>query len=224
MIWSKEPDLPGPKKLIGGNMNAGFFGEVTTSDFITGDELARLIGLTAGTSQYSNEPWLKFAYMGNIEFIAKKPFRNSISWNNLNAANLVFGNLAINIGGHTYKIRLPKGKTEGKQDDSSVYIGTICHNSEWNNLMLPIHENAPNNWEMPQNVESPTENWGVNYSNNDLLTNSEKNRCWTWCQEFGNDKTTHLLRGGYDVSFSHSNYSYLDYDDYGWRPVLEFVK
>ena len=115
--WNVIDDIsgsPGPTKLIGGNLQAGFYGEVSTSDFITGDKLARMIGLTAGISQFSNEPWLKFSYMGKTEFIAKKTFRYSVSWNSINAVNAVFGNRTIKVGDNTYE-RQDGGKTRRQQ-------------------------------------------------------------------------------------------------------------
>lgn len=227
MIWSKEPDLPGPKKLIGGNANAGFFGEVSTSDFITGYELARSIGLTAGVSQCSNEPWLKFSYIGKIEYIAKKPFRAGLSWNDINAVNAVFGNRFVEIRGHIYKIRLMKGKTEGMQNDENSSRGLICYNSEWNRLMLPIHEDAPSNWKYLDNVQSPTEKWGNGYTDDDLFTNSSQNRdkgniCW--CQENGKNMETKIGRGSNYVTYSDWYVKNGDTLNFGWRPVLEFVK
>ena len=204
-------------------MEAGFFGEVPVSSFITGDELARRIGLTAGISQYSNEPWLKFAYLGNVEFAAKKPFRHTISWDNINEVNAVFGDRTIEINGRTYKVRLIKGKAEGKQDDQSANYGDIVKMSEWNKLLLPIHENAPSSWDYPYNVGFSTEDWGVKYSDDDLFTDNSSGSS-SWCQEYGESTALRLLRGGDEVSGSKSEYPSEDYYYYGWRPVLEFVK
>lgn len=216
---------PGNRKLLKGNMQQGWFGEVSASSFITGDELARKVGISAGTSQYSNEGWLKFAYMGNVEFVAKKPIRYSISWDSINAANAVFGNRTIDIGGHTYKIRLMKGKTEGKQGDSSSYQGTINRGSEWNKLMLPIHKNAPSNWAYKDNVNSPTQDWGVDYSDADLLTHyNNGNGSYSWCQEYGENTGTRLRRGASGVSGSSSFAPYYGGSRGGWRPVLELVR
>lgn len=229
ILWETFKDTsnaPGPKKLIGGSSAAGFFGEVSAYSFITGDELARRIGLTAGTSQFSNEPWLKFAYLGKIEFVAKKPFRHSISWDQINEANAVFGNKTININGNIYKVRLIKGKTEGKQDDLTSYEGIINRNSEWNKLILPIHQKAPSNWAYPINVDSPTENWGISYTDLDLITtNNSGNGNWTWCQEYGaRNDIYRLYRGRYDVSFSSGYASHVrGMKEFGWRPVLELV-
>lgn len=215
---------PGPKRLKGGNLQAGFYGEVKASEFITGDELARRISLTAGISQFSNEPWLKFSYMGKVEFIAKKPFRNSISWDAINNVNAVFGSRMIKIGNHTYKVRLMKGKTEGKQNDSSSHRGVINHNSEWNKLMLPIHENAPSNWENKDNVNSPTENWNIGYTDKDLYTeNNSWAASWSWCQEYAESTAYRIFRGFGDIDGSSSREPYTDSKTLSWRPVLELV-
>ncbi|WP_138158783.1 hypothetical protein [Peptoniphilus catoniae] len=224
MIWQGEAD---PTKLIGGNLQAGFYGECPSSLLITGDELARQIGLTAGTSQFSNESWLKFSYLGKVEYVAKKPFRYLIPWNSINAVNAVFGNRRINIKGKTYKVRLMKGKTEGKQGDQEYYYGSINYNSEWNRLMLPIHENAPSNWKNPENVVSPTENWNNGYKDSDLCTGSTDNGARSWCQEYGTRQSTRLVRGGKGVSYATmeetlENPIYL-HRLQGWRPVLELV-
>lgn len=217
-------NAPGPKRLIGGSSTAGFFGEVPSGDFITGDELARRIGLTAGVSQYSNEPWLKFVYMGKIEFAAKKVFRFRISWDDINSVNAIFGNRTINISGLTFKVRLFKGKTEGKQRDQNAYNGIINHNSEWNRLMLPICKNAPSNWKHKDNVNSPTENWNVGYTGADLMSDySEGKSFYSWCQEYSTGSVMRMLRGYRGVSFSNGASSYMNEPEYGWRPVLELI-
>ena len=226
VVWSGEDDQtgsPGPKIFIGGNYQAGFFGEVPTSQFITGDELARRIGLTTGISQYSTEPWLKFSYLGKIEFIAKKPFRYDITWDNINAVNAVFGNRTININGKNYKVRLIKGKTEGKQNDYSSEQGDICKNSEWNRLMLPIHERAPSDWWFKENVNSPTENWNVKYRDNDLVTHwGYGEGATTLCQDRGLSATDCFSRGGAGISQAHARWPN-DKSYHGWRPVLELI-
>lgn len=223
ILWQKSV-VPGPTKLIGGNLQAGFYGEVPAKDFITGDELARRIGLTAGKSQYSNEPWLKFSYLGKVEFVAKKTFRFNITRNDINSANAIYGNRTINIDGSTFKVRLFKGKTEGKQNDQTSSSGIINHNSEWNRLMLPIHASAPSNWRYPGNVNSPTGKWSKGYTDSDLLTSSDTgNGSWTWCQEYGGSSDTVLFRGNVDVSDSSSIQPSFTNLVCGWRPVLELV-
>lgn len=215
---------PGNWQLLKGTMKQGWFGEVSSSDLISGDELARKVGITAGTSQNSDCGWLKFAYMGKVEFVAKKTIRHSISWDNINAANAVTGQRTINIGGKTYKIRLMKGKTEGKQNDVSDWYGNINKGSEWNKLMLPIHKNAPSDWAYKDNVNSPTENWNVGYTDNDLFTHSNAgNGTYSWCQEQGRNGYR-LIRGCNGVSYSNDYTPFNGGYYYGWRPVLELVR
>lgn len=211
--------MPGPTKLIGGNLQAGFYGEVPTKDFITGDELAKRIGLTDGISQYSNEPWLKFSYLGKVEFIAKKPFRHSISKNSLLNVGVVLGNKTITINGKIYIVRLIKGKREGLQNDNFNKEGVINQNSEWNKLLLPIHRNAPYSWKYPNNVKVPTENWNIGYSDGDLIATynvGKGSRCW--CYEYN------YFRGGPDITYSYLIDGYMGHGEFGWRPVLELAE
>lgn len=232
VLWEFPQDdkigAPGNRTLLAGNMDAGWFGEVSSSDFITGDELARTIGLTAGVSQYSNEPWLKFAYENDVYLIAKKPFRYSISWNSINAVNAVYGDRIIEIKGKKYAIMLPRGTGKDVQINPKVKIsghwGTVNHNSMWNKLMLPIHQKAPSNWQHPNNVKSPTENWGVGYTDADLITNSSNgNGSFGWCQETVYNASSHLYRGGAGVSASGLSHLSESEPAYGWRPVLKLV-
>lgn len=220
--WEKKSLGPGPTKLIGGNEEAGFYGECPASELITGDELAKMIGLTEGTAQNLEEPWLKFAYMGKVEFVAKKTFRRTVTMSSIIKSNAVTGQRTINIGDKTYKIRLMKGKTEGKQNDIGSYQGDICKNSEWNKLMLPIHKNAPSSWIYPNNVNSPTENWNVGYTDDDLTSDYGY---YSLCQEYAIHNISCLCRGGENIS--NSSYTYISgtkYNiQYGWRPVLELV-
>lgn len=193
ILWEKKSLGPGPTKLIGGNEEAGFYGEVPTSELITGDELSRRIGLNAGTSQYSNEPWLKFSYMGNIEFIAKKPIRYSISWLELYDTHIVFGKKIIKINNQEYKVRLIKGK------------------SEWDRLFPPLCGYSEPKWNVKYtNRDLITHYWSGSGS-------------YTWCQENGDSTDSKLCRGYEGVMGSiDGNPSDRGYD-YGWRPVLELI-
>lgn len=232
--WSGVDDTsgaPGPVRLIGGNKDAGFFGEVPTSELITGDELAEKIIAgeslpSIGKSQYSNEPWLKFFYKGKIQFVAKKPFRNSFAGFSYGGyGDGIYNKKTIDIKGKTYKVRLMKGKNG---DNLSNIIndnsGDVCKDSEWNRLMLPIHVNAPSNWKHPENVASPTENWNIGYTDADLITDkSAGDGYYTFCSDPTRDVV--FVRGGDGVSLAYSlgSISTLRRKPYGWRPVLELI-
>ena len=221
--------VPGPATLIAGNMQAGFFGEVSASELISGTDLASLVGISQGTSQNSTAGWLKFAWQGKILFVAKKTFRHSISWDHINSANAVYGSKSVVIDGLSYKIRLLKG---ANKDPAGAYNGAICHNSEWNRLMLPIHQEAINkNWAYPNNVENDIPVWAHNlgtgtqgmYTDEDLLTHYDfGSGSYSWCQEVAESAADRVYRGGDGVSDSFSYTSSDSYSYYGWRPCLEF--
>lgn len=231
-------DAPGPKNLISGTMEEGFFGEVSSGEFITGDSLTSQVGISQGTSQHSTAGWLKFAYKGEIQFVAKKPIRHSISWDTINTAKCVYGDSGdktIEIGGLTYKVRLLRG---GKPDNdpkvtSSPYDGVFNHNSEWNRLMCQIHEQAiGKTWVYPNNMESDIGilehdlGSGITgmYNDADLLTHyTHGNGSYTWCQERVYDTSTRLNRGSGGVSYSGAYASSDTNSSYGWRPSLELV-
>ncbi|MGY0692992.1 hypothetical protein ACW2QC_09415 [Virgibacillus sp. FSP13] len=218
---------PGPKNLIAGDMQAGFFGEVPASELMNGTQLASAIGLSAGTAQHTNEPYLKFAYEGNIQFVAKKTFRYSLSWDQIDAADAVFGK-TITIGGRQYKVRLMRG-AENNPANSFNDADKDAIGSEWNNLMLPIHARASSGeWSYPQYV-GDVDDWGIGFTDEDLLTSSDYGNGYTsWCQEVNDTTTTRrVARGGGIVSKgaehiqsgTHDFYSIA----YGWRPVLELL-
>lgn len=218
---------PGPSTLMKGNMQAGYFGEVAMSELITGDALADLIDLTAGVSQYSGTAgWLKFAYQGKIQYVAKKPLRYGLSWDEINAVNAVYGNKIIRIDDLDCKVRLMHG---ANQDPVSAPYGEINYYSEWNKLMLPILTYAETgSWTMPQCIESDLPYWGVDFSDTDLGVLFTPGSS-SWCQETyehewaGNIISERIYRGFEGADCSGSNSPDNDSSYYGWRPVLELV-
>ncbi|MCF8012390.1 MAG: hypothetical protein K9L56_14045, partial [Clostridiales bacterium] len=82
---------PGSETLIKGDRKAGFFGYVSSSELITGDDLALDLGLTAGTSMFSDTQWIKYIFQDEIKFVPVKPFRHSISWNSIYNVGAVYG-------------------------------------------------------------------------------------------------------------------------------------
>lgn len=229
VLWPSFDDVigaPGNRKLLAGNMQAGWFGEVPSSDFITGDALAKLVGITAGTSRYSNEPWLKFAYKDSVLLVSKKSIRYRISWDDINEANCVYGDKIVTIKDRKYKIMLMRGIGEDVQPNPKTFnrasYGSACHNSMWNKLMLPIHQKAPSSWEYTDNVQSPTENWNVGYTDADLCTITG-NGGYSWCQEMVYKSSYYSLRGFDGVSYADAYSSDTIDNRDGWRPCLQLI-
>jgi hypothetical protein len=217
---------PGNNMVIAGNANTGFFGEVSSHDLITGDVLSTELGLSSGSLHNYYEPYLKFSYYGKILFTPKKTFRHSLSWDYLNANGLVKGKNII-INGLTYKARLFRGTSV---ETPNAYEGVLNHNSEWNKLMLPIHEKTINKtWLYPNNVESDIATWKhqLGTGQDGMYTDADLGLEYgagirNWCQETSG--THSIARGHTDVARSGLYVPSETHSNMGWRPVLELVQ
>lgn len=223
--WSDGDDQtgsPGPKGLVAGDLQAGYFGIVSSFDLFTGQELADAVGLTEGSSQFDHAGFLKFAIDGKIIYKSKKPFRHSISWDHIDSKGCVSGTKEITKNGITYKVRLMKTGTEDPMSSSS---GSALFGSEWNRLMYPIHEHAETDsgWFTDENVDKPTSNWGVNFTDEDLGVVTIDGR-YHWCQEVGEGMSERLVRGNAGVSVSNYYSSSSAVKVIGWSPVLEVIE
>ncbi|MGK4040966.1 hypothetical protein AB0Y20_01595 [Heyndrickxia oleronia] len=215
---------PGSKTLIAGNMFKGYFGTVPASQLITGDNLAFQVGISVGTSQFSTTNWLKFAFQNKILFISMKPIRHSISWDNINAAGCVFGKNVI-IDNLTYKVRLIKGALTDPSKDADTDRG--ARGSEWNALMLPIHQqSSTGTWDYPAYADPNVPDWGTRFTDVDLVTRpTGGNGAYSWCQETTTSiSTDRVIRGVSGVSSLATYVSSIADSRFGWRPVLELVQ
>lgn len=246
---------PGPQALIGGDMEAGYFGQVPASELLTGDELIAAIwgdltsapgsttftGTSYATGGESNSTagWLKFAHRGRILFVAKRPFLNNISWDDLNAAGVVFGGVTVtadiskwepNYTAGTqvpYIVRLLTGgngdPTIGSPSNDRGKAGVqIGGGSEWNDLIYRIHEQVPTDEESYSGGRQIGNNW-ANLTPTEFGNNSNDDGRRIRVQETaGDDATERVHRGSTGtVSFISSYSQSYAASDYGWRPVLE---
>lgn len=125
---------PGSKFLIAGDRKAGFFGfvqpeefgkigDVTTGNDFDGQNLALEVGLSQGTSIFSNTAWMKFSLDDEIIFFPVKPLRHSVAWDSIYNAGAVYG--ASNEG------ELPPAGRMGTDlvlDSSDNSINTVSQN------------------------------------------------------------------------------------------------
>lgn len=212
---------PGSNRLIAGDMTAGYFGVVSSSELFTGDELSSLCGITQGVSQFSDEGWLKFAIDGDIIFKSKKPFRHSISWDHINSKGCVFGTKTVTKGDTNFKVTLMKGALTDPYLYSSADRG--AKDSEWNRLMLPIHIQAKDkSWTYPAYVEDNIPYWGIDFTDIDLhTTSSAGSGAYQWGQETPSDHASRrVVRGGIGVSYSGRGASSGAGEACGFSPVL----
>ena len=231
---------PGSVDLIGGDMTAGFFGEVSSNELITGDDLATQLGITQGTSQYSTEPWLKFALDDEIIYVPKKPLRHSISWEHIYQAGAVYGtddfgnnpsggdrlqDARVTIDGFEFKVTLLKGANSDPTADESGFDIPLTHNSEWNRLMYPIHSGVHTRADNPSSPSTPYNQW-ASYSDSDILVHRDfGNGSYNWTQETHGGSDSYRLRRGYiGVTVVYRTTTTYASSDYGWRPALRLVR
>jgi len=216
---------PGPQTFIGETPedNKGFFGEVPSSDLITGTALSTLVNLTAGTNatNVDNIPWLKFFIDDTVIFVAKRHFKNTISWNDLNAAGLIDGSQTVIIGNYQYKIRLMKGIRPDPDGItwSQGYDTEITWGSEWNRLIyniLPAFSAS-----FPQDSQVG-DDW-VSYNSSDIDADTGGNTSLSICQEYWDSGPNVTSRGGISLSICQSAPVSATQLKYGWRPVLELI-
>lgn len=228
-----------------------------------GSNLAQAIGLSAGTLMESNTPWMKFSWNGKILFVPLKPIRRSLSWDSIYQAGAVYGtgsgdpsdaesymlendsryvasedrvsqDASVTVGNLSYTVRLMRGAASDPQD--SYYDsdrGSNGPENEWNHLIPPLHERAPNSFRYNTHAGSPTADWDIGLTDFDLRTHHTLGvGSYTWCQEFsdyidtneetGEEETRRrVFRGYYGASYLYAYRSSFVNNYRGWRPVLE---
>ena len=205
-----------------------FLGEVPTAGFINGLELATAIGLTAGTAQHTDSPWLHFI-LDDVElYVAKKTYRHSVSWNHINTAGAVFGDKTVEINDRTYKVRLLKSVATGNSyTGSQTYDPIQAYGSEWNRLFYPIHSGKHTASSNPSPVSGEGIRFGTlaQYTDTDLLVHRDAgNGSYSWCQETPSSDSTRRVYRGFVVSYLNWNTASGVSSNIGWRPVLELVE
>ncbi len=222
----EPPPSPGPQELIAGTLEAGFYGETLASELINGTDLAALVGLGIGVVFSSTEPWLKFALDNKTLYIAKKPYRRSTSWNQLNITGIVYGK-EVTIQGKQYICRLIKGFNNNPANIANgTYDPEPTWGSEWNRLMYPIC--APTGNAIQDNIKDPASPglgaW-ASYNQASNLSLNDGTGGYTWCQEnhsiYDNEG---LIRGGGPATRAMHAGIGVGTGNYSWRPLLELVE
>lgn len=196
---TRKEGLPGPATLAAGDTNAGYYGLTQSYEFITGSQLAALVGLSAGTLMNDTTAWMKFAYQGKVLYIPQKPIRNGLNWDAYNALNLVKPGALVTILGFQFIVRHMTG---GNADPATAAGG------EWNALIYPVYTSV-GTW--------------AKYTSADLGIVAGTGGA-TYCQEVHSGSAPyHVYRGysAYNYFFHDASNSTLT--NYGWRPVLEYV-
>jgi hypothetical protein len=204
----------GPSELIAGNEIYGYYGFVTSEEFISAENLIQEIGLNVSQIKSNLPRWMKFNSGGKIVFVPMENLVTSISWDALYSCGCVFGtddngptgtsdswgqgnikqDARVTIKGYTFKVRLLTGSDQNPSSESG---------GEWDILIYGVHGSKSPNWAFLQN-------WNI-----DIGTGKG-----SLCQESGTDLSTRVARGGSQVatiSYPGSTWT----AGQNWRPVLE---
>jgi hypothetical protein len=216
LLFGKKKTSP-YDKIIAGDATMGYYGFVPPDDFITGSALATAIGLTAGNIQFDQEGWLKFAYNGKQLLVAKKPFRNSLSWQHIYQTGSVYGddtvgkypsgsqklqNRIVTIQGKQYRVRLLRGAV------SDPAHSTSAPGRELQDLFFKVLAVKSGPWE--------------SFTMADVGQTASSLGKWAWVTETASNLTTARLfmteNAGLSMEYATANSS-----AFAWRPVLELI-
>lgn len=230
----------GNVNLLAGTMQAGYFGEVSSTELFRGDDLALELGVDQGVLQNEDAGWLKFAWRGQIIYIAKRSFMHSVSWDHLYSRGIVYGTddngayprgtatnqyTSVEKDNFEYVVGLMTGAASDPIDTSEraeTHTSTLGMGagSEWNELIYRVHQDipvAPNGLTFDGGAQFG-ENW-AEFTDSDL--NITGNGRWRWCQETASESTSsRVLRGlGRLSNFARFTASLVP-TSLGWCPRL----
>ncbi len=209
------------RPILASDGGVDWYGEVSAEELIDGAELASLLGLTAGYAQHSDAGWLYVGLDGTELLIAKRPLRYDLSWDQINAANAVYGNRTVEINGQQYRIRLPKGANSDPTSTSTGWDAPSTHGSEWNRIFYRLTNDAYQDNRNTKASETPFVHL-AEYSESDLILDYRTgNGSYNWCQETAG--SNRVIRGYSGVSNLGWNPPSRVNSYMGWRPVLERV-
>lgn len=149
---------PGPIALEFGDIELGFFGEVTQSELFSPAQIsASLQGLPGSSIINPNSAWLKFAYKGKFLFIAKQPMFNGVNWSTLYSNGLIYGtddngtfdidtprNQLRLIGKNSFRFKI-RTITNNDVDPSDLPLNdsSTYHAGEATDLLYRVYKNKP---------------------------------------------------------------------------------
>ncbi len=202
---------PGRNQPLRGDFRDGYFGTLTMSEMFTDTELHALLS-PGGTRPNTATKWFKFALDGKILFTPNSSMSTSVTWDNLNQKNLVFGfngpnpPAQVEKNGHRFAVRLFTGTNNPTETMSSS--GRPTDKSEWDRLIYRIVQGQ---------VATEGPKWD-DYAHSG--TDSANGSAAFLMQDLGSVASSRVSRGGNGVngitSAPATNPGH-------WRPVLELI-
>lgn len=231
---------PGPSNIIYGDYDLGFYGTLSSLDFITSSQLINALNFKTSAggvlSIYEPTPtWLKYIRKGKVYYVPNTSIVNTgISFQHLYNNGLVYGTnnngpytpsgstptnqqRIITIGPDQFIVRLMKSATE---DPATLVTGSIVNEptvqGEYGDFMYPQARVVPDTQRLVNCIEERNGGFGV------LTTNG------VWCQD-SSAASTYISRGSAYASNATKQwvmYSAGRSSDLtgAWVPILELVE
>ena len=140
-----------------------------------------------------------------------------------NKKDAVNQNATVTIGGNVYDVLLLKG---ADHDPLDSYLDSdrdmVGPNSDWNNLMLPLHEQAKvGDWAYAA-YAGVVEDWGIGLTDKTLVTHHTLGEgSYRWMQETGDSlPACRVVRGNHGASNGNVYISWDTGTGRGWAPAL----
>jgi hypothetical protein len=164
--------------------------------------------------------WVEINDGGKKYLVSDRVMLVNISWNDLNALNLIFGK-EITIDGQQYRVRSLTGGSNRRNGD--YYAGGTPTNNEWDRWIV----NEANLSGLPKPTSADL---GTSAYQNPSVMNGAHNTLWnwgyvySWCQETYEESGAIRAIRGYDSArpWYYNNATYRG-GNVGWRPVLEVL-
>lgn len=239
---------PGPNMLMYGDMEAGFFGTVPSSEMMDKATLALELGVTRGSARNPDSDWFKFASGGKIIFRTMKGIRYQMQETYQNALrNNWQSKEQIQFNGINYQHRFMRGLADegitidAREDNKTKQFQEVFNDSEWMRLIPPLSKEAKNNsWtRTAQNeflVPNGTEFWphdgvnGYSYTDWDIETMYKEMLDYGEAKFIGK-RGGEAVNQGYLAAMAPKNILYIQadgpinmYSGHGWWPVLEVIQ
>jgi hypothetical protein len=177
--------------------NTGYFGLVTSDDFISGKELSEFVKFEKGELLKYDTLWAVFYCHGKIAITPIKPIRYNVSWDDINELGLIDNGFnRMNIKGNHYSI--------------SLHTGDVEKTNTWDELLSRLHIDSKitPTWDSLDDVDLNV-NWEVC-----------EHGTATWCQETSSGAPKDRIHRGTRLAFSGMNTSSTVNTDMAWRPLL----
>ena len=224
--------------------DTGYYGLVSSVEFIDGFDLASQLSFTSGNNLDGAAGWLKF-YIGpeadcnengipKCIFVYKAHLRSGVTYNTLEASGIRDGSTKTNISGNVYKVRLLTGAfgfsgytsiPGSNANDNSACEKDAGEGSEYNDLMYRVSSIIPmcptTGTQYSGYHGGPQDSYNfADFDTSTLVIGTRLNRMEITSTT--NSANTHYIWRGYHGIADFSGNSDKNRSMY-WRPVLEYV-